>query len=245
MNINSFRDFVLFLARKAQSGSNPTPAQFNLAVERAFVSWVMRNYGNKQEYQPGNPIPRIAWQSTQKITDDLRFLLERREFIISNTGQQLIPNGTTVTDVNTAVCPKYLHASSFRTTYITQTGGVLEAKEVPIIEMNDNEIGNTLSSGINMPTHRYPKLAFYNNYVQFYPKDIGRVIFTYLRTPRIPVWGFTVVNNRPVYNAATSIDIESPDETQNEIAAMTLSYLGISIKDGDIINYAEQMKNTE
>ena len=99
-----------------------------------------------------------------------------------------------------------------------------------------------LSSSIVKPTHRFPRLAFYNDYIQFYPKNIGRVIFTYLRQPKLPVWGYTVVNNSAVYNPATSVDIESPDETQNEICMMALSYLGISIRDGELTQYAQQLK---
>ena len=243
MDINSFQKFIFFIARKATNGNNPTPEQFNLAVQRGFMQWVFKLYGNHNEYQIGNPIPRIAWQSSQAITDRLRFLLEKREFLIPNTGKLMIPDGTTVKDVNTAICPKYLHASSFRTTYITQTGGVLNSMEVPIVEMNDNEIGNVLSSTINTPTNRYPKLAFYNDYVQLYPKTIGRITFSYLRVPAAPKWAYTTVNNRPVFDATNSVDIESPDETHNEIAAMTLSYLGISIKDAEIVQYAQQMKN--
>ena len=243
MTIDDFKEFVFFIARKATNGNNPTISQFNLAMQRGFVQWVMKRYNNPAEYQPGMPIPRISWQNTQKISDDLRFLLERRDFAIPSTGQLTIPNGTTIKDINTSICPKYLHASSFRTLYITQSGGVLSYKEVPITQMNDNEIGDILSSNINVPSHRYPKLAFYNNYIQFYPKNIGRITFTYLREPTLPVWGFTTVNNRPVYDATTSVDIESPDETHNEIAGTVLSYLGISIKDGDIVNYAQQMKN--
>lgn len=242
MNINDFRSFVLFLARKASVGNNPSVEQFNLSVGRAFTQWVMKMYGNPAEFQPGLPIPRIAWQQNQVVSDRLRFLLERREFVVPNTGQLSIPNGTTVKDVNTAVCPKYLHASSLMTNYITQTGGVLSSIDVPVIILRDNELSNVLGSSIKAPTHRYPVCAFYNDYIQLYPKTVGRVVFTYLRTPTTPVWGYTIVNSRPVYNAATSVDIESPDDTINEIAAMTLSYLGISIKDGDIVNYAEQMK---
>lgn|SRR3990167_83782 len=244
MNIDQAKLLIEFVARKATAGNNPSPSQINLILQRSFVQWVMKNYGNKQEYQPGQPIPRIAWQQNQVISDSLRFLLERREFIVPNTGKLLVPNGTTVKDVNTAVCPKYLHSSSLRTTYITQTDGVLASMEVPVTILRDNEIGNVLSSSIKAPTHRYPVCAFYNDYIQLYPKTIGRVVFTYLRTPTLPVWGYTVVNNRPVYNAATSVDIESPDETHNEICMNALSYLGISLKDGEIVQYAEQMKQT-
>lgn len=241
MNIDKFRDFVLFLARKAQSGSNPTPAQFNIAVERAFIGWVMQHYGNPHEYQPGQPIPRMAWQQTQKISDDLRFLLTKKTFFINIDGQLVVPDGTTK-DINTQVAPKYLHASSLRFNHIITKNGSFVSKEVEIDVLRDSEIGGVLSSSINNPTTRYPVCAFYDTYIQFYPKTMQKVIFTYLRVPTVPFWAHTLdSNNRPVYDASKSVDIESPDDSQNDIALRTLEFLGISIREPMLIQYANQM----
>jgi len=244
MNINDFRNFVLFLIRKSQSGSNPTPAQFNLAVERAFIGWVMEQYGNPHTYQPGMPIPPISWQITTTVTDNIRFLLEKRLIPVDAEGKMIIPNGT-FNDLNGNLCNKYMHLSSVRSYYIKNINGTNIKREVPVAPMRDHEIGEFLSSTIDMPTLRYPRFAFYNNYIQFYPENISRVVFTYLRLPNIPKWGFTTVNNRPVYDPLTSVDIESPDTTINEIAARTLSYLGISIRLPEIVDYAEKMKQTD
>lgn len=246
MNVDDFRNFVLYLARKAQSGANPTVSQFNRAMERAFIGWVMQRYGNPHEYQPGRPIPRMAWQQTQKILDDLRFLLTKKEFAINIDGQLTIPDGTT-SDINTQIAPKYLHASSLRFNHVTSKNNAFVSKEVDIDVLRDSEIGGILASSINNPTTRYPVCAFYDTYIQFYPKTMQKVIFTYLRTPTVPFWGHTLdSNNRPVYAATggvngDSVDIESPDETKNEIALRTLEFLGISIREPMLIQYANQM----
>ena len=59
-----------------------------------------------------------------------------------------------------------------------------------------------------MPTIRFPKCAYYDTFIEFWPKDLQRVIFTYLREPKIPEWKFTNdPNGRPVYDAAKSIDL--------------------------------------
>lgn len=246
MNVNKFRNFVLYLARKAQSGSNPTPSQFNISMERAYISFVMGRYGNPQEYQIGQPIPRIAWQMTQKISDDLRFLLTKKQFAINTDGQLTVPDGTTK-DINTQIAPKYLHASSLRFNHVISKNGRFVSKEVDIDILRDSEIGGVLSSSINDPTTRYPVCAFYDTYIQFYPKTLQKVIFTYLRTPTVPNWGYTLdSNNRPVYAVTggvngDSVDIEAPDDCQNEIAMRTLEFLGISIREPMVIQYANQM----
>lgn len=245
MSINDFRNFVLFLARKNQSGANPSVNQFNLCVERAYAAWIMSNYGNTSEYAPGRPIPRIAWQNTQKITDNLRFLLTKREFAVSTDGQVKIPDGTTK-DINTQVAPKYLHLSSLRFNHITVKKGSFISRETNIDVLRDSEIAGVLSSSIEKPTTRYPVCAFYDTYIQFYPKTLQKVIFTYLRTPTVPNWGYTLdANNRPVFAQTggvngNSVDIEAPEDAQNDIALRTLEFLGISIREPVLVQYANQ-----
>ena len=239
MNINDFREFILFVAKKAQSGANPTPSQFNLAVERSFVGWVMKRYGNPADYSPGRPIPRVAWQQSQKISDDLRFLITKRVFPVSAVGGVSYPDGSTVLDIDSNVAPEYLHASSFRYNYIKGTS----QKEVSIDSIKDNELGSTLGSSIVAPTKRFPKCSYYDGYVQFYPKDLQQIIFTYLRMPVTPVWGFTLdSNNRPVYDPLTSVDLESGSESVNDIAMGTLALLGVSIKEPFLFQTSEQFK---
>lgn len=241
MNINDLRDFVLYEARKAQSGANPTPKQFNLAIERAFVAWVMKRYGNPGDYQPGQPIPRVAWQQTQKISDDLRFLLTKLTFPISQAGKLSYPDGVTVKDIDSDIAPKYLHASSFRFNYINGTS----QKEVDIDVVKDNELGNILGSSIVEPSVRFPKCAYYNDFIEFWPRNLQSIIFTYLREPVMPKWAFTTdTNGRPVYDPANSVDLESGIESVNEIAFTVLAFLGISIREPTIYQAGENYRQT-
>jgi hypothetical protein len=75
-----------------------------------------------------------------------------------------------------------------------------------------------------------------------YPRSINRVIFTYLRQPVAPVWGFTVTNGRPVYNSTTSTNFEAPEEAFGDIANRILSLLGIYVREPQLQQYAEAMK---
>jgi hypothetical protein len=243
MDIDKSKRFVEFIAKKKQSGSNPTPSQFNLAVERSFLEWVMKRYGNPKEYQPGAPIPRIAYENTNKIKDDLRFLLERREFNASIGGRINVPDGVNTYDTEGNLAPEYLHLSSMRFDYVTQDeDGEITTTERDIDVLRDAEIGSVTNSKIVAPTVKSPACVFYSDYIQLYPKKPKRVIFTYLRVPVIPVWASTLVDGRPVYDPANSVDIESPDITHNEILMGTLQFLGISIREPELQMYAAQMK---
>lgn len=242
MNINDFRNFVLFLIRKAQSGGNPSPDQFNISLERAYIGTIMQRYGNPHEYTPNAPVPAMAWQRTQKISDDLRFLMTSKTFNLSN-GQLFIPDGISVKDINSTVAPKYLHFSSLRYNHITQSGGVITQKEVDIRPLKDTEIGSATGSHIAPPTTRFPVCAFYDTYIQIYPKSLQRANLTYLKVPTTPKWAYTNDNNgRPVYDSANSVDIDAPDDMINDIATRLLSYLGISIRDINFVQYQETLK---
>ena len=132
----------------------------------------------------------------------------------------------------------YKHVAGIR--HIRFVGGI--ATPVPVEEVTTNDLGTILMSQVTPPTLKYPKMAYYNNYMQFYPKNVGAIQFDYLRGPKVPVWGYTVVNNRPVYNPATSIDFEAVDGSLNEITIMMLSQLGIYLSSQQVVQYAEMMK---
>jgi hypothetical protein len=139
----------------------------------------------------------------------------------------------------------YLHISSCRFKYKKQLKDCddIIIKEVDVRAMKDSEIGHIVTSQLVNPTRRYPYLAFYDDYIQFFPKDLGSVVLTYLRTPETPEWNYTTVSGRPVYNEATSTDIDAPDEALNEIAMLVLSFLGINIREQMLVQYSEQLKS--
>lgn len=241
MTIENFRKFVFFIAKKSQNLNNPSPDEFNLALERAYVEFVMDNYGNKNEYKQGQ-IPSKVFQANQKISDDLLFLMEKRVFPLTQ-GKLSLPNGTTVKDVTNTVAPKYLHISTARFQYNYMCDGELKSLEYGVDVLRDSEIADVLTSSYLQPAKDRPYCAFYKDHIQFFPKDLDKIILTYLRTPKIPKWGYNMgTDGRPVYNPILTVELEAPDETHNDIAIRTLRYLGVSVRDNDIIQYSQAMK---
>lgn len=229
MNINEIYELVRFISNKSQTGT-PTPTEFNLAVNSAQLSLFMERYGNPAEYQPGAPIPRVAYEETKKISDDLRVFKVLIDLIVGDDGHAIIP-------------PDYIHATSIRFNYITQEAGKpLSQVERPVKEVDDDKLGDRLISEIVAPTTKYPIVTFYNNYIQFNPKGLKKIKFTYLRQPKDAVWAFTLVSGRPVYDAGSSVDLEWPDDTHNEIIVRILSLVGTNLRDGELMQFAEMKK---
>lgn len=236
VNVNDFKRFVELLINKNQGG-NPTPSGFNSAMQQASWELFVKRYGTPAEYQPGRPISRVHWQATQKVTDDMKQFLRQSWLAVGADGRMAYPSD-------------YVHVSSIRYRYYenpdvctpsAQTNVVPTYVKVAIL--SDDTVAGRLSSSLIHVNKKKPICSFYDGYVQYYPTDLRMVNFNYLRSPAVPVWGYTLVSGRPVYDPATSVDPEWPDEVMNELALMTCQFLGVYLKDGEVTQWTQYKLN--
>ena len=68
------------------------------------------------------------------------------------------------------------------------------------------------------------------------------IFLEYVRKPKNPHWGYTMVNDMYVFNPSSpnTVELELPEKTHSEIAQRMLSYIGISLRDGEPLGYAER-----
>ena len=244
ININDFKTFTEFLAKKSGKGDYATPSQFNQLVNRALVEFCTKENGSRNQYQAGRPIPNISFEKTSDVMDDLRYIKETREFLVNQDSEFGIPDGSTVTDINGAVCPEYIHWKSLRHYYfVKESDGSYTKKEYDVDVVTEAELGRRLVSSVNAPTKRYAIAQEKSTKFKVYPK-LQYVVMDYTRYPVQAIWNYTMTNNRPVYTSTGSVDIELPKECMNGLAMIYLSYLGINMRDGELIQYSE-MKNQQ
>jgi hypothetical protein len=252
INIDDLYRFVQFIANKEQSGFIK-PSEFNLAAESAQMQLFMERYSNPAEYQPGTGKARTGYNQTQKINDDLRIFIKRATLSIDPSGLMQYPLD-------------YMHFSSATHSYIrqlkpkktenadcedcekntkTKTPGKIKTYTRPIRPVDDMELANLLGSFIVFPSFFHPCLTFYEEGVQYHPKNIGSVDFVYLRKPKKAIWGYIPdANGRPVYDPGTSIDLEWPEQVFNEIAIRILSFVGINLREPELSQYSEGKKQS-
>lgn len=241
ININDFKVFTEFLAKKSGKGDYASPSQFNILVNRALMEFIYKRNGNKGEYQPGRPIPRVTYEKTMDVMDDLRYIKETRTFLVVD-GAFGIPDGETVKDINGEVCPEYIHWKSLRHYFFVQEGSKIVKKEYDLDVVRESELGRRLVSAVNPPTSRFPVASIKSDEIEVYPTTLQYVVMDYTRYPVDAVWAYTMSGNRPVYDESNSVDIELPKECENELAVMYLSYLGINMRDAELVQYAEMQK---
>ena len=227
IDVNELYEFVQFVANKEQNGYIK-PNEFNLAADRAQMQFFMERYNNPAEYQPGRPIPRVAFQQTQKVSDDLRVFVTTES--INNA--QSIP----------ALGDEYVHLVSLRTT---------NGRHVKLLD--DSELGHVLNSALTPPSSTYPVAYIVNNQINIVPGTVGCTL-TYLRRPAKPEWVFFQNSSGeptdasgnpityPIFDDANSTDLEFPDETFNEIAIRILSFVGINLRENQLSQFAELKK---
>ena len=253
INVDELYRFVQFVANKEQSGFIK-PSEFNLAADRAQMQFFMERYGNPAEYQPGRPVPRIAYNQTQKISDDLREFIRRQTISVDINGIMLYPEDylhfssatyhfieqpvrTETSDDNCDDCPG--------PSTVTVDVGEIKNHSVTVRPVDDSELSYLLGSSIVSPDEKHPVLAFYQEGVQYHPKTISAVDFVYLRRPVAPEWSFTTnTNGRPIYDASTSVDLEWPEQVFNEIAVRILAFVGINLREADLAQYSEGKRQT-
>ena len=236
VRVDTVLELVNFISNKEQSGNTMKIPQYNLIIELVNIDILKKTYGLPEEYQPGQPLPRVSYEITKKIMDDLKHLKVRMGvdvpvLTLNQYGRADIP-----TD--------YLHLSSARYRYFTKNkcGNAVE-KTNDIELLTDAQIGDRLGNSITMPTKKHPCMAIYSNYFQFYPEDLKQVELTYLRLPRTPYYNATLVSgaNEDYYDFSEtgSQHFEYPTDTLSDIVMKILSYIGINIREQQVTQYAE------
>lgn len=92
------------------------------------------------------------------------------------------------------------------------------------------------------PAAGYGICTFYNTVIQFYPITLSNVKITYFKTPVKPEWAYTIVSSRFVYDDTNSVDIEWKENIHPELRAKSLEYLGINLREGDLVQFSQIKK---
>ena len=162
---------------------------------------------------------RAVYEETSMISDALAPLVETTTINTVSSGQITKPN-----DYRFIIPPVKAYYSS----------GAYNSW-VPAPLATSSEESYRLNSQINYPTTQEPMIVSYDTYFQIYPETITQVKLTYVRNPADPVWGYTTVNNSPVYSSGASQNFELPDSTHMRICQKVLSYYGISLRDPELV----------
>lgn len=223
IDVNVIFEYCNFELNKNQSGNSLSPSEFNTCLAWSNLEYFKLKYGLSEDYQAGRPVAPVSYEISQKISDDMRTL--RTVMGGKNSPAMAV-------DINgwADIPSDYLHVST-----IKYNGNTVEV-------LREDFLGDRLNNSIKYPSKENPICVIQENYIQFYPTDLGFVKFSYLRLPQTPVWGYTIVNDAVVYNPATSVQSEFPQDCLTDIGNLILHYAAQNLRDQLTLQTSEQRK---
>jgi hypothetical protein len=223
INVNELKIFIDFIANKEQSGTAYTINQLNNAFQAANIDLFKQRYGLPEEYRPGVPLPKMSYEVTQKIKDDLKACKEVSDLPIDSNGFMQLPDD-------------YVHVTNIEYLKILNNPNcespTIKEKEVQTID--DKFWSRRKGATIKAPSKDFPICNFRKDSIEFRPKDLGKVQFSYLRVPNKPIWAYTMVSGIDTYDANNSIDFEWNEILLTDVAKLVLGYLSINLKDAEL-----------
>ena len=212
VNINSFKNKVEFIMNKSQSGNSYKPSQFNDVCQMAQMQLFEKDYQ--------------TFVNTEHISDYLNVFIKYKVGSVPSSGEYILPNDAQ-------------HLLSVRKYYVRPNG---KSVMIQVKAIDNVAWGLFQISSLREPTARFPKYTEKADKLFFAPKNIGIIEVDYLKTPVTPIWGFTIVNNRPQYNPSTSTNFEWSEHSVNHVASIFLSLVGCNLKDNQLSQFSEMYK---
>lgn len=221
MTIDEIYILLKYIVNKTQGGHLP-PARFNDIINMASRE-LLRSY-LPGRLKNGN---MYSYEENQMISDDIYpFKFPLPDLQVDSNGRALYP-------------VDYVMCSSIRKTLTKyDDNGNPVYQEAPVSVIDDNRLGSVLTSRIVGPKATKIYACMYNDHIQFWPKDIQTVILTYIREPRKMVWAYTFTNNRPVYNAGTSVQPDWPDMCHDALIIKAAALVGINLREEELIKFS-------
>lgn len=215
MTIQEIHDFILLLLNKHNTGYS-TPSEIDDALDRAQMWYFNRLYGNVEEYQPGRPVPRVAYGMTSAIHDHLSPFKATSTSNSSSGGVVTMP-----TD--------YMHVIS------------ILKNNVPVPIISEDELGFRLASNIVAPSSTEPVAVISGSkQITLYPlEQHNTLVIHYLKRPAKPVFGFTQSGRTLTYASGSSTQMDWNEPALNAIIMRAIQYLGINLDDQLAITYTE------
>jgi hypothetical protein len=216
MTVKQVKSLIDFLANKYQLGYI-SGDEFNLTFRAAEMSHLSYLLGNTHQLQPGRPVPRFGLNMTKANTE------------------RLAPFRFTVS-INSGVSGEIPKMSD-----VVAVEAMNRVDGVPLYYVAPNRVSEYVNSAVRDLTVD-PIYTEYDTYFRTFPSSLD-VVVTAIRVPPTTRWAYNVIDDVEVYdNTASSDPIWKPGDTL-EIVGRMCKLIGVSLKDGELMNYGQSIIN--
>jgi len=232
MTIDEVYKLTQAFASKDQRGFI-TPSEFNLMAQQAELEL----YNERLQVVMEKSQPRkAAGYYTHSLTPDLaeQDILPFLYSVFKNTSQGgNFFNGAFTTVDADYICQIY--ASSSKDSSMSAN--------VPVDIVTPKNVGQVLRSNLVKPSMGFPVALLSSNdtstSIEIFPKELVSVDIHYYSYNNKPLWSYVTIAGKPVYDASNSRGFQVSSRCHGELVIKILGYLGVSIREVDLINYAQ------
>jgi hypothetical protein len=229
MTLWNIYSLIKLICNKDFSGNIITPDRFNELIKVVNIDLFRNKYGLPEEYQPGRPIPMEYVDVTLKNTDDLKAF----RMVLVNT------------PVNSGILPfpeDYAHRDTITYNYTKTINSVSVLLPKPVEILRGPEFDSRQGNYTKRPTTANPCGTVRSDGIHILPNTITAVNFYYFRWPVTPSFAYIKGDGYISEDSANSIQFEWPEDEHLTLTNMILSYIGINLREGDLVQYAELKK---
>jgi hypothetical protein len=231
MNLWEIWSLVEYISNKDFSGNIITPQRFNELIKVVNMDLFRTKYGLPEDFQPGRPVPVEYADITLKNTDDLR------AFKVYQTSVAVV-NGILSLNAN------YAHRDTVTYNYIKTIAGVATTLPRPVEILREAEFASRQGNWTKKPTLQNPIGTVRSNGIHIRPLTILAVDFSYYRFPVDPQFAWIERDGYIEYDSANSVEYEWVKDESLTLTRMILQYVGVSLREADLVQYSEQKLKT-
>jgi len=213
------------ILNKEQRGYLP-PVEFNLFANQA-QNEIFEGYFSSRNYAVSN----------DSDYSDIRKNVEEKMSLFDN--EETVSGGTYTNAAGNVTSSHFSYPVNFyRLGSVTAD---VDNEKHNITEISNKDLVYINKSPLTKPTTRNPVYTRHEAGIVVYPvTGISNVTYSYVRVPLEVNWGYTTVNNKPLYNASTSSSFELHKSEVTELVLKICQYAGLSTKSMDVAQAATQ-----
>jgi hypothetical protein len=133
--------------------------------------------------------------------------------------------------------------------YLIEDDGIIAVNnslEGNVVEEAERSVIGYLNKSISAPTLTYPVYENYTSHIIVYPSTIGEINLRYIRKPKQPKWTyFELPSGNEAFDPSNPDfqDFELHESEFSNIVIRLLSYFSITIREQEVIQTAEILKD--
>ena len=228
MDLKVIHDTIRYYINKDQQ-AYISPQEIDNVLDKAQL--VLFNQYHTNPKLPSK-VQAATYGESQRIDDALSPFKDKYTFTTGNTTGGVV-----------SLPANYMHLLSL---YTTQYSNQLQRNIYSAVQvLNEEELIERLNSQV-IPVSAEDPIAIMNNQnkIQLFPEVPTNGGVYYLRRPAAPVFAYTQSGRVITYNQGGSTQLEWRDMDVNNIIVIALSYYGLNMSSGDVMQFA-QAKQTE